>query len=197
MASFADASDVATLLPGRDLTDDELDAADLLCQLATGEIQAATNQQIVLVVNDVANLRGTWASTLRLPQRPVVSVSAINAAGFGVPVGSWQLVQDSLHRGRLPIFNGPDIDDPDLYGTSWFGPGTNVQVTYTHGFAADAIPADLRSAVVRAALEFFVNPEGFTAETIGQYSYQKKAGDGGLVPKATMDALVARYGDNV
>lgn len=167
MTQFASVDDLATLTT---LAPEEEAAADMLLTAASAAIIRATGQQFELVTNDDAVLRGTWDRTLVLPQRPVVAVSAVSINGLAVPTGTWLLAGYTLYRGHLPIFNGPDDWGGDIYLTSWGGPMSAVQVTYTHGFAQ--IPADVAMVCMQAALRALRNPEGDTGETIGQYSHQ-------------------------
>jgi len=194
VGQFATADDLATLLRASfDASQEE--AADLLLAGVTGAMQrAAGGQQIALVSNDTVTLQGTWDRELILPQWPVVSVSAVSVNGGPVAAGTWFLTgTGKLYRGYLPVFNGPSDWGGDLYLSSWLGPTAAVVVTYTHGI--DPVPPDIKLMCLTAASRAFLNPEGITGETIGNYSYtmQVDPGGAGTLLTESDQAALAEY----
>jgi len=165
VTAFAAVSDLEAVL-GVTFSAQEATAANLVLLGVSAAIRRYTRQTVDLVTNDVAVLQGTWSRELVLPQWPVVSVSNVLINSGQVAAGTWFLTgNNKLYRGYLPIFNGPDDWGGDLFLSSWLGPISTVQVTYTHGFAV--IPDDLKLTTVKVAARIFGNPTGDAREQIG------------------------------
>src|SRR5581483_3923985 len=77
---FADSDDLAARL-GLVFTDDEHVRANTLLEIASGLIQDEAKQKIALVTDDVFTMPGTTEQLIKLPERPVVSVSSVTLDG--------------------------------------------------------------------------------------------------------------------
>lgn len=126
MTAFATIAELATYTG-----DTALDGVrgDLLLEQASAIIRNHCRQTFDLVSDDEVDLRGNNTARLKLPERPVVSVSAV--AINGTATTTYRLVRDTLIR------TGPSATqfDATVPGGSWGGPSYTVTVTYTHGFA--------------------------------------------------------------
>ena len=195
MAALATIQDLEDRL-GRPLTAEEAARAPALLDDASALIRAFTGQRFDLAASDEVVLR-VQAGIVRLPQRPVIAVSAVVAiGGVGMPditVVGW--VFDGVDQVRIgdgsAVINLPEVwrDDDDGY------PGT-YRVTYSHGYATS--PADVVAVVCAMVLRTLTAPTaqgGITSETIGSYSYSLKTADTGVavsLGQPERDAL-ARY----
>lgn len=127
-------------------------AAEQALQAASAAIRSYTRQHISLVADDEVALRGTWGTTLDLPERPIVDVSSVSSGQAAlIPTASWQVV-----GGHLVNSGG------------WLGPHTALAVTYTHGFAV--IPDDIVAVCVSLAARTFDNPRNLAGEGYEGYS---------------------------
>jgi hypothetical protein len=177
VASFATPDDLADYL-GRDRFAEptEYRQAVMVLDLASGEIRAWTRQTIDFVTDDEVVLVGSWCAGLQLPERPVVSVSSVTFDGRSLVSGTdYDLAAGSLLFGTYRSGWFPQ-GAAGLYGAStWGGPETTVQVTYTHGFAT--VPTVVKSATLAIAGRLIGGGIGGTAsggqvrsETIAGYS---------------------------
>lgn len=160
---------------GRPLTSDEAARAEALLDDASALVRSYTGQDFTRVDDETVVLRAQQGE-IRLPQRPVIDVTAVVAIGAGgapdVPVVGW--AWDGLDIIRAitdsPIINLPEQwyeDDDGAY------PGT-YRVTYSHGDAA-SVPLEVVAVVARMVLRTLTAPTvagGVTGETIGPYSYR-------------------------
>ena len=107
-----------------------------------------------------------------LPQRPVVSVSAVLADTVELPTADfwWDAA-----NGRLLL------KEPDVH---------SVQVTYTAGY--NPIPDDIKAVALAIAADEINNPRGVLQERLADYSVTYANGDaGGLTPRQA--AILDRY----
>lgn len=170
LASLTDLSDRL----GRPLTAAEEARGQALLADASALVRGFTGQDFVRTDDEVAVLRAQQGE-IRLPQRPVVDVTAVVALGAGgapdLPVVGWQWDGIDIVRTMTdsPAINMPELwyeDEAESY------PGT-YRVTYSHGTAT--VPADVVAVVARMALRTMTAPSmagGLTGETIGPYSYR-------------------------
>jgi len=159
---------------GRPLTAAEEARAQALLADASAKVRSYTKQKFTRVDDETLVVRAQQGE-IRLPQRPVLEVTAVVAVGAGgapdLPVVGWQW--DGLDIVRTatdsPSINMPELwydEDVDAY------PGT-YRVTYSHGDAA--VPDDVVGIVARMVLRTLTAPTvagGVTGETIGPYSYR-------------------------
>lgn len=151
MADFATSAELATFTG-----DSGLDSlrGDLLVAQASAIIRNYCRQTFDLVADDEVDLRGTNSSRLKLPERPVVSVSVVEING--VAVSTYRLVRDTLIR------TGPSATqfDATVPGGSWGGPSYTVTVTYTHGFTTGTDQmATLKGVCLQVAARAASNPQ--------------------------------------
>lgn len=170
LASLTDLSDRL----GRPLTSTEEARGQALLADASALVRSYTGQGFTRVDGETVVVRAQQGE-IRLPQRPVLDVTAVVAIGAAgapdLPVVGWQW--DGLDIVRTtsdsPAINMPEPwyeEDAEAY------PGT-YRVTYSHGGAA--VPADVVAVVARMALRTLTAPTaagGVTGETIGPYSYR-------------------------
>ena len=169
LASLTDLSDRL----GRPLTTQEEARAQALLVDASAKVRSDTKQNFTRTDNETVVVRAQQGE-IRLPQRPVIDVTAVVAIGAGgapdVPVVGWQWDGLDIIRAVTdsPIINMPEDwnDDTDAY------PGT-YRVTYSHGDAQ--VPDTIVGVVARMALRTLTAPTsagGVTGETIGPYTYR-------------------------
>lgn len=170
LASLTDLSDRL----GRPLTSVEETRGQALLADASAKVRSYTKQSFTRTNNETVVVRAQQGE-IRLPQRPVLDVTAVVAIGAGgapdLPVVGWQW--DGLDIVRTmtdsPAINMPELwyeEDVEAY------PGT-YRVIYSHGDAQ--VPDIVVSIVARMALRTLTAPTmagGLTGETIGPYSYR-------------------------
>lgn len=156
---LATPTDLAALLE-QDL---ELYRATMLVECATSVVQeAAGGQRIVEVLDDSAELLGTTASWLDLPQLPVSAVASVTVDGAvateGTASGCWR------RPGTSRLWRS----------TGWAttaGEPSSVVVVYSHGYADGAQELQFaRTAVLGLLRAVYGNPTGATRITIDDYT---------------------------
>lgn len=150
---------------------------------ASALVRGHTRQWLSFVADDVRVIRAI-GRVIKLPERPVESVTEVAAidAGGDVPVSGW--MWDGIDKVFLPLQHGSA-------GGTW-------RVTYSHGY--QPLPDDVVAVVCGMVGRVLTSPsmaEGVTSETIGQYSYQmqQSVGSSGVAVRmlpSDRDAL-ARY----
>lgn len=171
------------------------DRATLLLDLATGAIQGYTGQTISRVTNDEVVLVGNWGSTLTLPERPAVAPTAVAIGDTALTAdtdyvfdGRWTLHRGTKVDGVLSV-NGPDYL---INGWGdWGGPGAQVTVTYTHGFAT--IPNDIKGVCLALAARSLASPDGVNSESVGSYSVSYSRSGGAVSLLAEEQRLLDSY----
>lgn len=133
-------------------TSDEQSRADKLLTQASGLIQAEARQRIELVTGDTLTVPGRTDARLRLPERPIVSVSSVTLDGetviTGVDPANYFQTADYLVR---------------LSG--WGLPDQALQVVYTHGYAV--IPDEIKAVCCEQVVRAWVNPGNVLRESYG------------------------------
>lgn len=181
-------SDDITERLGRSLTAAETTRVDRLLLDASSQIRRYCRKDFLFHKNDILDIPGD-GSVIKLPYRPVVSVSSVVAISGrpdipDIPVSWW-------------IFNGVDeisiaestasgvINLPEAWYDYGAFPGT-YQVTYSHGYGDEntvAIPDEVVMVAANAVLSVLLAPTmaaGVIGETIGAYSYRLQRSGGGL-----------------
>jgi hypothetical protein len=158
MTQFATAAELATRL-GVSFNATETTDANLLLTLASSVIASEAGQEIALVEDDTLTRAGFAGSRLRLPQRPVVSVTSVTVNGVLLPGSDYILDGDELILGT---FWGPGSS----WGSSMYD---TIVVTYDHGYAE--IPGIAKMLCLELAVRAWVNPgavagEGYGSENI-------------------------------
>lgn len=110
---------------------------------------------------EVVRVNGTGRSSLPLPEWPITAVRSVVENGGTVAASAYGISpQGSLIR---------------LDGSVWRAGLMNVTVDYTHGWPANAVPADLKTVALRVARRVLLSIGddigGKRSETIGEYSY--------------------------
>jgi hypothetical protein len=155
VAGFATAEDFATHHPG-DLSAAETATVTQALDMATGAIQSYTGQTLTLVTDDVVELYSTGETILLLPERPVVSITAVEEYGAVIAATGYRFTpKGHLYRigHRWP---------------RWSDENNVVEVTYTHGYAT--IPQAVKLVCLNLAETLFTNPGRVQSESIGSYS---------------------------
>lgn len=180
LASLVDLTDRL----GRDLTDAETSRAPALLTDASAKVRAFCRQGFTLVTDDVVVLRPV-GTILRLPQRPVVDVTAVEAMpgleGVApVALAGWTFDGIStvdVHGIGTLVLNLPEW---------WYdleGAVNTYRVTYSHGWAE--VPELVVAKVCELVNRVLVAPspvEGMVSERIGAYSYTLQQGAGAPGP---------------
>lgn len=166
MTALATVEDVEARL-GRGLTTEETIRVEAMLADVSAMVRSYTGQTFTVTADDQVTLRGIGGE-IRLPQRPVTSVSAVVAIGGeglpDVPLVDW--AWDGIDTIRVGegsfVINLPEVWwDDDGY------PGT-YRVTYSHG--DERTPADVLAVICGVVLRVFSNPNGYRSETVGSYS---------------------------
>lgn len=185
LASLTDLSDRL----GRPLTAAEEARAQALLVDASAKVRSYTRQNFTRTDNETVIVRAQQGE-IRLPQRPVIDVTAVVAIGAGgapdIPVVGWQWDGLDIIRTMTdsPAINLPELwyeDEAEAY------PGT-YRVTYSHGNAQ--VPDVVVAVVARMALRTLTAPTlagGVTGETIGPYSYRTDGSSIGTAVAMTDD----------
>jgi hypothetical protein len=181
MAPLATKEDLWALL-GEDADTLPPAQADILLEIASAEVRAATKQHLSLLADDELTIMGTTDSWLALPQRPVTAVSLVTLDG--------DAVTDFTRFGaRLWRTCGWAVCASE--------PST-VTLTYSHGYAADDPALDLaRKQTLMLAAHLHANPTSATALSIDDYREQfPQASDGssGMLPRLAAQLLRRTYG---
>lgn len=143
--------------------------------LASNKIRGETRQILTEVEDDTFEVRGTWASLLWLPERPVTDITSITlstgATDLDLPVGTFTFSPDGEVRiGRADDIGLPVVNWPD--GTFGFGgPNAILTFVYNHGYSPDNMPGELHSMCLELASRQVTQPVGgSTSLTVGHYS---------------------------
>jgi hypothetical protein len=177
--SLATVADLAAYLQ-REFSFAEEASAQLALDVASAVVVERAGQQFELVHDDQVTLDTFHGEDIRLPQRPVLSVSSVTTRDRGSTVSTTRTAgADFEVRGdRL----------------RWVGLGRwpyEVTVTYTHGYAF--IPDEVRGATLAVAAEMLVNPEGLSRSAVDDANDQHEWADDS--PAERLLKLVARkYG---
>lgn len=147
---------------GITMTSAERTRAAALIADAQRLIQDDTGQTIELVSNDSVTLPGAYTASIRLPQRPVVSVASVVLDGSTLTAADdWYVDGDDLVRtGIWPA-------SQNRFGISgaWGDPSQALVVTYTHGWAA--IPGAIKAVCLEMVGRVWVNPGATSEQEIG------------------------------
>lgn len=170
---------------GRRITDDETPRAEALLQDASAAVRAYTGQQFTAGTT-TARLRPR-NGTVRLPQRPVVDVTAVaNVEGTDVAF-TWDTGDQVAITG---LGSTVPFDVEPIRRVAY------LDVTYEHGY--ELIPDDIIAVVCQIAGRAFGRPvqdSGTQQESIGGYSYSVgvAAAAGGVGMLNDERAVLDRY----
>lgn len=168
MSQFASADDFAARI-GVTLTDAEVARANLLLTRASGIIQKAMKQNIALVTDDTYVRPGDYSSAVRLPERPVVSVSSVVLDdNQGNPTTLVQAENFYIENDTLIRLNWNAVIQDSSFGLPWAGwgfPWWTLTVDYTHGYTE--IPEPAPTICMEMVVRAWVNPGSVARQTIG------------------------------
>lgn len=185
MAALATIADVEARL-ARDLTGaDETRMGRLLID-ASAAVRGYTGQ-LFDVVSETLRMKAR-TGVLRLPQRPVTAVAAVEDPDDNAVSFEWW-GDDRVYVGGLTPLNQWEINGRR-------SPVTYLDVTYTHGYAA--VPADIVAVVCQMAMRAYgvdATDSGKTSESITNYSYSTggAAAAGGVGMLSDERAVLDRY----
>lgn len=170
------------------------DRATLLLDAATAAIQTYCGQTFTQT-SGAQVLPGNFGHKLELPERPVTAVTTV-VLGDTTLVADTDYVWDGAHTlyrgtkvdGILSV-NGPDYLI-DGWG-DWGGPGAQVTVTYTRGFAT--IPVVIKGVCLALAARTLTSPDGVNSESVGSYSVSYSRTGGAVSLLAEEKELLNRY----
>jgi hypothetical protein len=181
---FANSADLQDWL-GVELTAAEHVRAAKLLADATGLVQKAARQTISRVTNDELTRPGAYADRIRLPERPVVSVSEVELDGVTlVADDEWYLDGDELVRTGVWA---PSEDRFATFGGGWGDPSQVLVVTYTHGF--DPIPETVKAICLQAVARVWTNPAMVQQENYGPMQTMYLPGQGLLLTDHEIQAV--------
>lgn len=137
-------------------------AATLLLELATGEVQGMCRQRLVLVEDDpFSDLLGTTAAWFELPQRPVVDLTSLTIDGG-----------DELLDGVDFKRFGARLWRRCGWAQIWTEPSILAGV-YSHGYdVGDQALQPARAGVMSLAKGGYANASGVLSESIDDYRVQ-------------------------
>lgn len=184
MTDLASTDDLEARL-GRSLTGSEVDRAEALIAGASARVRTYTGQTFTLVEDDTVQVK-VRNGIARLPQRPVVDVTAVETLEGSTLLYTW------LNDDRVKV--GTDGIDYSWVFESWSGSLSEVTITYSHGY--ETVPADVVDVVCQMVGRAMTRPAdetGLTQESIAGYSYSvgaaSAAGSMGMLAdeKAALD----------
>ena len=163
MTQFASNDEFAARL-GITLTTDEGARATTLLELASALIQSETEQTIELVTDDTLTMPSVYDERIRLPQRPVSSITSVSIDGTDIPQsGAWYLDGDELVRANWRLLLQQHF--AAYNGVGWLGPLRTIEIVYTHGYTT--IPATVKIVCMEMAVRAWVNPGAVARESVG------------------------------
>lgn len=184
LATVADVADIAGTVPAADIT-----RVENLIDKVSAVVRRYTGQLFDLVADDIVRVR-PYDGIVRLPQRPVVTVSEVSAQTVPLDAGTYEWTENGYLRPIVPS-TAAWWSEASFDG-NWRWPAAWLDVTYTHGYAD--VPADLALVVAEKAgrLYRFGTDNAVTAENIDGYSatYDRAGGAGPWSPehKAVLDS---------
>ena len=165
MTAFATADDFAVRY-GVTLTPAEQTRADALLALASGVIEGEAETGLVRVTDDVYTRSGTSDERILLPGRPVESVSSVTLDGAAID--DWYLAGNVLVRRGGTVFLASSLADADPTYRRGFGcESQTLAITYTHGYAENAIPEWLKTLALEMVVRVWANPASVIQQNIG------------------------------
>lgn len=172
--AFATSADLAAYLQA---TVDST-TADLLLDLASDAIRAATGLTVDEVVADVVTVPAPSGVWLTLPEWPAAAPTEVRVDGGIITDWYADVPADPASRTRLYRAAGWEAVDAAT------GAPLRVQITYTHGYAA--IPGEVKRVCLQAAARAYRNPAGLRSETIGSESYTYATPSNGVAADVTL-----------
>jgi hypothetical protein len=182
LTPLCSSTDISTRL-GRALSPAETTRVPALIGDATSQIVRHCRKDFQWHPNDVLQIPGD-GSTIKLPYRPVVSVSSVVAISGradipNIPVTWW--VFDGVDEISIAESTASGVINlPEAWYDFGAFPGT-YQVTYSHGY--QTVPDEVVMVAANAVIGVLLAPTmaaGVIGETVGAYSYRMERSGGGL-----------------
>lgn len=171
MAQYATAVELAGYLQ-KDL---DTYSANQVLTLASSMFSRAADTWFEPTTATYTVVGGMYVS-IRLPFRPIISVTAVRING--VAITGWSLVKRTLWR-------------PTGFGNSFQIPPDQVDIDLTHGLVA--APDDVKSQVIEVAAQAYEIPvSAVLSESIDDYAV-KYAAAGGLQLTESAECLAQMY----
>lgn len=174
---YATASELASYLQ----QDVDTSTATLTLQICSQLFSARANTAFTPVAVTY-QVEGFGARQLRLPYRPIISISAvrvITAAGVTTTVTDYTRIKSVLYR--LTGLGSPGQFPPDL-----------IEVDLTHGYAT--VPDDVKGAVLESAGAAYSSPDvTVKSESIDDYTISSAANSGGVMLSPAAEKLADLY----
>lgn len=193
--AYATADELRLLLGMDTLTSEQTTRAELVLDLATGEVEDEVGQSLEeaedTVVLDGPTLStrwheppGTGSRDLVLPRWPVTAVSSVTILHDDQPA-------ETLSEGTDADYTWSADGIVTRVNAWWPTWDRSVEVTYTAGY--DPVPAAARRIVLRVAATGWDNPRLLRSESIGDYSRGWGSGAVGLALTEADRRLLGRY----
>lgn len=144
--------------------------ATLAVDAANQIVKTLTEQHLEEVQDDVILMDGTGTDTVLLPELPVTEVSSVYENDeLLTELEDYVLSHDgTLVRLPTVVDNGWSTQ---TLRRNWPIGERNLEITYTHGYASNALPNDLKMVALSIASRLFNESAGnVISETLGQYS---------------------------
>lgn len=137
--AFISTADLATFMHVDEATLNPA-LASLAVAAAQQRVRNFLNQQITLVTDDVVLIDGNGSRQIRLPERPVRSITQIKENGNVLDPSEYTLRRSLVIRvgGQIEIWTWPT----ELMFDVWRVGVGNIEVTYTHGWDVGEIDSD-------------------------------------------------------
>lgn len=168
---------------GRLLTDVEQTRVIALLGDASSQVRRYCRKDFLFHENDVISIKGD-GSTIKLPYRPVVTVTDVIAISGrpdipDIPVSWW--VFDGIDEISIAESSASGVVNlPEAWYDYGAFPGT-FQCTYSHGYSE--VPDEVVMVVANAVIAVLLAPTmaaGVIGETVGAYSYRLERSGGGI-----------------
>lgn len=158
--------------------------ADRLSEMASAVVERYCRRGFSLVEDDEIVVSVT-DGVLRLPAPPVVEVTSIvDPDGSTVDPDTYTVTLAS----GLVTLDWTTVDWCPPFHTRGWACG-DYEITYTHGY--DPVPDDVVFVVASMVARQITNPQGYSSETLGDYSFT--GASGGLTISADDKALLGPY----
>jgi hypothetical protein len=165
----------------------DVDEAELLLRIASGEVRAATGQLFDLVEDDVIILNGSGTRTLLLPRTPVLEVTELLEAYNTADEVALEYSPASPHDVGFE-WSASGILRRLPAGTLFSSRYRWYRAVVSHGW--DVVPDEVGGIVLGLVARVWGNPEGMRTESMGRYSYTLAGADAGIgLFQAELDAL--------
>lgn len=206
LVAYAIIQNLSTLKEALDITGSEHDAKlNGYINRATAIIEAYCQRRFLSTTYTNELYSGNGSSYMMLRNYPVTSLAGVSAMQGDFSNPSWQ----SFDSGLFTLKSEGGVDRGITFSSSFNGSFPvyggfyngvdNYLVTYTAGYAADAMPLDLQEACIEIVAWLFQRRRaipGIKSETLGKYSYTLESGmssNQSLIKRLGIDAILDNY----